>query len=487
MSARANSAIRFGLRGKLMVLLGVISAATALAVGFVSYGSMQQRLQTEIDRSLVQATNRFLEGPNGVRRFRIGGRLSVIIPDRPLGIEQYVVQVASGTGEVIASTPGVTLPVVTADDAVWDDTGDNGAVVATVRSVEGDRYRVRSVILELPGIRNVVLQLGRDYSETDNVLADLRTRVLLIGSGVVVIAVLLGGVISSGVTSRLRRLSRTAEHIAETGELSVDLPVEGSDETGKLAKSFQDMVGALRESRAQQQRLVQDAGHELRTPLTSLRTNIDVLRRHDDLPESVRSQVLADLDHDISELRDLVEEIVTVAAQIDSTSIESEPTEQVVLGDLAVAVVERFRRRTDRRIDVTADRSTVTVRPTMIERAISNLVDNALKFDTGTGVVEVDVRDGTVTVRDRGPGIPDSDLEAVFGRFHRSVQARSLPGSGLGLSIVADAALAHGGGHFARRREGGGAEVGFWLPMSSGISAAQVSPDSHPHPDPLSP
>jgi two-component system sensor histidine kinase MprB len=103
----------------------------------------------------------------------------------------------------------------------------------------------------------------------------------------------------------------------------------------------------------------------------------------------------------------------------------------------------------------------------VIERAVSNLLDNAVKFDSSNGVIRVDVDAGMVTVRDRGPGIPDSDLEAVFARFHRSPEARSLPGSGLGLSIVADAALAHGGGHFARRRDGGGAEVGFWIPLAS--------------------
>lgn len=459
--------MKFGLRGKLMLLLAVISAATALSVGFVSYGSMQQRLRTEIDRSLVEATNRFLDGPNGVRRFRLGGRLSVIIPERPLGIEQYVVQVASSDGEVIAATPGVTLPVVTLGDDAWRRAGADGTILRTVTSAEGDRYRVRTVTLALPGNQDLVLQLGRDFSETDNVLSDLRTRIIVIGALVVVVAALVGGVISSGVTSRLRRLSRSVERIADTGELAVDLSVEGRDETSRLARSFQDMVDALHESRSQQRRLVQDAGHELRTPLTSLRTNIDVLRRHPDLADVVRSQILTDLDQDITELRDLVEEIVSLAAQVDPSSIESEPIETVALGDLVEGVVERVRRRTGRNIDVTVDDSRVSVRPMAIERAVSNLLDNAVKFDSSDGSIEVDVDAGTVTVRDRGPGIPDSDLEAVFARFHRSPEARSQPGSGLGLSIVADAALAHGGGHFARRRDGGGAEVGFWIPLAT--------------------
>lgn len=452
------------LRRKLVALLAAISAVTAGSVGAVSYRSMQTRLQTEIDRSLVQATDRFLDGPNGGRVTRPGGRFSIVIPDRPLGIEQYVVQVTSQDGAVIGATAGVNLPVVSADARRRLDS--DVALYRTVTSAEGDRYRIRAVGIDLPGLPGLVLQLGRDYSETDNVLADLRLRVLIIGSAVVVIAALVGAAISTGVTSRIRRLSRAAELIAETGDLNVDLAVEGNDETGRLARSFQDMVAALERSRSQQQRLVQDAGHELRTPLTSLRTNIDVLRRHSDIDADIREQILSDLEQDISELGDLVEEIVSVAADVDRIAADHEPSTQVELGDLVNGVVERFKRRVDRDFRVVADRARVEIHPTAIERAVSNLLDNAIKFDSSGGTIDVDVSAGSVTVRDRGPGIAESDLDLVFERFHRSAEARSLPGSGLGLSIVADAALAHGGGYFARRRTGGGSEVGFWLPLA---------------------
>jgi two-component system, OmpR family, sensor histidine kinase MprB len=479
-SLSPTSTLRWGLRWKLALLLGAICATTAVAVGLVSYESMQQRLRTEIDRSLIEATNRFLDGPNGGRRIRIGSRLSIVIPERPLGIEQYVVQVASVEGDVIASTPGVSLPIVAPGDVSRISPRSDGAIVRTVTSQEGVRYRVRAELVELPGLRNVVVQLGRDYSETDNVLADLRTRILVIGAAIVVIAAALGAAISAGVTSRIRRLSRAAERIAETGQLSVDLDIDGNDETGRLARSFRDMVGALEQSRSEQQRLVQDAGHELRTPLTSVRTNIDVLRRHGDLSDDVKRQILADLDHDINELSDLVEEIVMVAARSD---MSPEVFERTDLGELVRGVVERFRRRSDREFVLDLDHSEVMVRRTSIERAVSNLLDNAVKFDNSREAIEVAVASGTVTVSDRGPGIAESELESIFSRFHRSAQARALPGSGLGLAIVADAVRAHGGGYFARGRSGGGAEVGFWLPRASG----EFSPSSHPHPTPVSP
>ena len=102
----------------------------------------------------------------------------------------------------------------------------------------------------------------------------------------------------------------------------------------------------------------------------------------------------------------------------------------------------------------------------MFERAVSNLIDNALKFDTSGGEISVDISRGSVVVSDRGPGIPLDEQSKVFERFHRAVNARTMPGSGLGLSIVADVAEGHGGRVFARDRVGGGSEVGFTLPVS---------------------
>lgn len=107
----------------------------------------------------------------------------------------------------------------------------------------------------------------------------------------------------------------------------------------------------------------------------------------------------------------------------------------------------------------------------LIERAVTNLLDNAVKFDGSGAPIEVQVAvEGatvTVTVHDHGPGIPEGESDLIFERFHRSDEARSLPGSGLGLSIVADVAHLHGGTHFARNRAEGGADVGFSLPISS--------------------
>ena len=137
------------------------------------------------------------------------------------------------------------------------------------------------------------------------------------------------------------------------------------------------MLESLDRSRAEQQRLVEDAGHELRTPLTSLRTNLDVLRRHPALPDDERARIVDDLHGEVEEMVDLVDEIVTVAAGVAT----DEPLAEFSLGDAARRVVERFARRTGRHFDVVADESPVRAQESAVERAISNLLDNAAKFD----------------------------------------------------------------------------------------------------------
>jgi two-component system sensor histidine kinase MprB len=105
------------------------------------------------------------------------------------------------------------------------------------------------------------------------------------------------------------------------------------------------------------------------------------------------------------------------------------------------------------------EESTVHGVPSTIERAVANLLDNAAKWSPEGGDVEVGVQDGTVTVRDHGPGIDEEDLPYVFDRFYRARAARGLPGSGLGLAIVRQVATAHGGTVVAEQADGGGTRV----------------------------
>lgn len=264
------------------------------------------------------------------------------------------------------------------------------------------------------------------------------------------------------MTASLRRLTGAAEQVEATGRLDIAIggtAHPGDDEVGRLTIAFDRMLAALARSKAEQRRLVQDAGHELRTPLTSLRTNLDTLRRYPELPVADRDAIVADLDAETTELSDLVEEIIAVA----SGETADEPPVELDLRDLAADVATRFERRTGRPVVVTGNASPARAARTGVQRAVGCLIDNACKFDTSGGPIEVAVGPGSVSVSDRGPGIPPGELELVFDRFRRGDDARAAPGSGLGLAIVREVARRHGGDAFATARPGGGATVGFRL------------------------
>jgi two-component system sensor histidine kinase MprB len=216
------------------------------------------------------------------------------------------------------------------------------------------------------------------------------------------------------------------------------------------------MLGALEDSARAQRQLVSDASHELRTPLTSLRTNIEVLSRNELLPPEDREQLLGDVTEQLVEMTALIAELVELAR---GDQAPAEP-EDVRLDLAAAEAIERTcRNRPGIEFKPELEESVVRGVPHTIERAISNLLDNAAKWSPPGGEIEVTVRDGEVVVRDHGPGIDEQDLPFVFDRFYRAQAARGMPGSGLGLAIVRQVAEAHGGTVTAEPAEGGGTRM----------------------------
>jgi two-component system sensor histidine kinase MprB len=206
---------------------------------------------------------------------------------------------------------------------------------------------------------------------------------------------------------------------------------------------------------------VADASHELRTPLTTVRTNIEFLERATALNEAERQGLLAETHTELEELTDLVSEMVELAT--DTRTVE--PVVEVDLADVAADVAERFRRRSGRPVIVALGKpARVRAQLGLIERAVTNLVDNALKFSDEADPVEITVDGTAVEVADRGTGIVPNDQEKVFDRFYRADNARTRPGSGLGLSIVAQIAEAHDATVTLLARPGGGIVARLELP-----------------------
>ncbi len=441
------------LRARVALLVAAVVTVTVAALGVYAVRTARAELTQEVDDDLLRRAAQVFAGP--AEGFWPGspapydGRFGSLLQADPLGslvsLDAYarviLTDFDSATGgairggEVIfALDDGIgTVPDVRRlERALY-----TGPILETVR-VEGRNLRLMTVAAE----ENVFIQVARPLREVDSAVDDLRRWVLLFGSLSVAAAAAGAWFLAGRAVRPILRLTDTAEQIASTGELDREVPGSGTGEVGRLALSFRTMLGALATSRRQQRRLVMDASHELRTPLTSLRTNVDLLRRGDQLPAEDREAVLEDVDDELGELTDLVAQLVDLAAEVRT----DEEQELIEFVDLVQAVVERARRRSGREITLRVDRAVpLEGRPEALARAVRNLVDNAVKFG-GDGPVEVVVDGGTLTVHDAGPGVPEEDRERIFERFHRLEPHRDQPGSGLGLSIVRQVAEVHGGG-----------------------------------------
>lgn len=446
-----------GLRWKIALALATVALIVTSAVGLIGYRTTSSRLVDEVDRSIAQASQQMVDLARDNR---------VRLPNRGL-LEVYWVRVLAGDGSVVATSFPGDVPVRSDARAVI---GDLRALDRDTVTVDGADARIHTI-----GLPTGAVQIGRSLDEVERVLDDLRRRTLVLVISVSLAAALVGWLIAGTVAAPLGRLTRAAEDVGSSGDLDVAVPGTGTDEVGRLGGAFRYMLGALAQSRAEQHRLVQDAGHELRTPLTSLKTNLSVLRRHPEMTADMRERVLDDLDAEVTELTELVNELVAVA----SGQLDEQPVEPIELGALVHEVAERVERRRSRTIAVRVETGAVVEAPrSALDRAITNLVDNACKFDQSGGPIEVEVAGGTVMVLDRGPGVPAGQEERIFDRFHRTDAARTMPGSGLGLSIVREVVERAGGSVHAASRENGGAAIGFTLQVAGPPAATTLPPPS---------
>ncbi len=446
---------RIALSSAVAVALAVVLASAV--VYFVARG----QIRAPIDQTLDQRADQIAHLPLEAMTSPTGETFLALRPG--FGEPTVYIQVVKATGGTIRP-PGDSTPLPVGDAELAVARGTAGAFREDI-DVEGTHLRV----LTFPYSPGYAVQVARPLTEVDDTLTHLGLLLLLIAGAGIAFAAALGLVVARAALRPVRRLTETAEHVTETGDLTERIDVSGRDELSRLATTFNSMLAALEESTRAQRQLVADASHELRTPLTSLRTNIEVLVGDRALPAEERQRLLSDVIEQVGEMTTLIAELIELARAEQQTA---EP-EDVRLDLIATEALERARR--DRsEVVFTADIEASTVRgvPATIERAIANLLDNAAKWSPAGGEVRLEVRDGEVTVRDHGPGIPDEDLPYVFDRFYRARSARGLPGSGLGLAIVRQVAEAHGGEVVAEQAIGGGTVMTLRLNGHAPIASA---------------
>lgn len=433
----------------ILIVTGLVVVGIAVA-SFAAYRATADELSSQTDRFLTARADQVIEGLRPSPR-----RPSGDDRPRPRADElefafdpDAIAQSLDGDGDVTASEGG-TLPVDPRDEAVARGAG------AIIRDIEIDGEPYRMVTAPLPN--GGAVQVAQETSATSEVLSRLAWRLAVVGAALALAAALLGWLLMRRTTRPLEELTSAAERVASTNDLT-PLGLAGHDEVGRLAHSFDEMLGALRTSRDQQRQLVEDAGHELRTPLTSLRANVEFLVRAGELPNDQRDEILTGVRAEIAELAALVDELVLLAT--DDATVEL-PMTDLDLAEIVDEAVATFRRRTGRDVELRVEPTPVHGNAALLDRAVSNLLGNAHKFSPADEPIEVVLADRMVRVRDRGAGIDEAEAVRIFDRFHRAADARSEPGSGLGLAIVRYVADQHGGTVQAANAPDGGAVVGF--------------------------
>lgn len=333
-------------------------------------------------------------------------------------------------------TGQLAIPVTPRAVAVANATAPSYYVNTRIQNI-----RWRELVAPLAGPGGGAVLSIYPLAPTEHALGRIRFWIVLVGGIGIALAAALAALVATAALRPVRRLTAAAESVAATGDLSERVDVGGSDELGRLAARFNAMLAALEGSVGAQRRLVADASHELRTPLTSVRTNIDLLREGK-LPADEAQRALAEASVELAAMTSLVADLVELARG-EERKLRFEAVE---LDDLVAGAVERAQVRAPQlRFETALEHSTVQADPVLLDRAVSNLLDNAAKYSPEGSVVRVGVARGEVTVTDEGPGIAGEDIPHVFDRFYRSASARSKPGAGLGLAIVREAAEAHGG------------------------------------------
>jgi len=403
------------LRARVAIAVGVVVFCALTIVAAVVYPAVGANLRGKNDESLVQVA---IEAPTIAAKLKQAGTVGQLVP---LGNTQL--QILSPT------TTGPTRGFVAITDHDLHVADGQGGPYFHDAAYRGIVYRIYTT--QFPGDPGMLVRVARPASDATSTQAALGWLLVALIPACAIGAAVVARLAAGRVLRPVGRLTETVEAIKATGDLSVPIETPGQDEISRLGQAFAAMTAALDESVGAQRRLVADASHELRTPLTSLTTNLELLAEQPNDPNApaLAAAALAQA----GELRVLINDLVDLARYGHAPF----HIEDVRLDLVAERVAARAAGRSPGlRYELDCRPTLVRGDPDALERAIGNLVDNALKWSPPDGRIRISAAGGTVEVSDDGPGIPADDLPYVFDRFYRSATARALPGSGLGLAIV---------------------------------------------------
>jgi two-component system sensor histidine kinase MprB len=453
---------RMSLALRVAVLTTTAVAMTLSVVSIVAFVTVRAEFESSLDESMIRRANAAVGSGIDADLFSSPSTAALAF----IGIRPFFVR----SGELLGpyGTAETDYSKLKGYRELEVSYGEREHSVRTV-SLQGVPHRVVAV----PAGRGAALVLVQSMESNRDALDRLQLILILASTAGVVLAGIAGWGVATNGLRPVRRLTEATERVARTTDLT-PIEVTGRDELARLTTSFNAMLQALDASQERQRQLVADAGHELRTPLTSLRTNIELIGQAADnadrhLSEEQRLEIMGDVRAQLEELTTLVGDLVELARD-EPMSRDPEPLD---FADVVRQAADRVRLRTQEVVlDVDLSPWMVMGEPQLLERAVTNLLDNAAKWSPPNGEIRVRLRNGVLTVSDDGVGINAEDLPHIFNRFYRSSEARTLPGSGLGLSIVKRAAERHGGTVDVESPPGGGTTFTFVLPEAPSAEPA---------------
>jgi heavy metal sensor kinase len=445
-----------------VLLLGVILAAFSVGI----YLTLRRSLYDSLDNSIENRATLLLnvvqydtDGPT------LAGRLS---PDDP-NQGEYFVHVFDSSGRLTFDTSPTEGDVPIDQGAIADALAGKASNHAA--SLDGDRFRVRTVPIERDGQIGGVLEVGLSLDDVSETLGSLLV-VLGIAYPVTLIVASLGGVFLAGrALSPIDKLTRVARRISAedlSQRFNLRLP---DDEVGRLAQTFNEMIERLDESFRRQRLFTADASHELRTPLTAVKGQVDVALSKPRDAEAYQ-QVLQAVNEEVDRMIRLVASLLTLA-RADARQIPIS-YDKVNLSELVTGALEQVRPLAAQQgvtlQVVSSPDLTLQADEDLLLQLLLNLLDNAIKYTEARGEVSVGWEESgqqvRLWVRDTGVGIADEHLPHLFDRFYRVDKARSRAqgGVGLGLAINGWIVQAHGGSISVESSVGKGSTFTVWLP-----------------------
>jgi two-component system, OmpR family, sensor kinase len=475
-SARSPRSLRarltLSIAGILVLALAIAFATTYRGTGTQVQHEIDQELRQDVANFSQQAIPRSATTPaeveRGARRYLLQqitfGEAARIFIVHVVGGTTLTRPAIAGLGEP-AATLAHRLPVEPREAVVLRNLRSG---YTTVRLDEGGPIRMLAAPLMRRGQLVAQLAVGESQNAVERAQNGVARTFAFAGSAVLLAAIVAGYLLATRLSEPLRQMGRTVSQVA-AGDLSQRIASTGPrDEVRVLADAFNRMLDRLQDAFARQQGFAADASHELRTPLTVIRGQLEVLARQPEVsPEDVR-RVEQVVRTEVVRMERLVEDLMLLARSDEDELLRIAPFE---LNDFVTELFDALTLTADRRFELgpvpsgmmrgDADR---------IAQVVRNLARNAVEHTAAAGLVRmtVAVRGGRVEIgiEDDGPGIPTSQRDRIFDRFHRTdnARARREGGTGLGLAIARAIVDAHGGRIFAGQSPEGGARVWFELP-----------------------